>query len=200
MPSEREPRIAEPYSGGDGASGPERAPTTRRRGWRRALILIAAGLVLVLLAVGTTYLVGGFKDGGRFRAEPPACATLAPSLHLLGAAYTTQQTGNNGCSLLLPLDDPNYVPSPVIQVEYSVTTSRWGSAPDGASRVLRDSGRKLNFQALPGVGDEAYLWNENVMLRVSNLVIGIIVYPRRASTQDQVRAFAADLANRLRNG
>jgi len=177
----------------------EHASTKRRRPGRRALILIAAGLVLILLVGGTTYLVG-FKDGGRFRAEPPACATLAPSLHLLGTAYTTQQTGNNDCNLLLPSDGADYMAIPAIEVDYGVTTSRWGSAPDAASRVLRDSGRKLNFQALPGVGDEAYLWDENVALRVSNLVVGVIVYPRRASTPDQVRAFAVDLANRLQHG
>ena len=48
--------------------------------------------------------------------------------------------------------------------------------------------------------DEAYVRaDRDVVLRVSNLVVGIMVFPRQASTGDQVQAFAADLANRLRD-
>jgi len=50
---------------------------------------------------------------------------------------------------------------------------------------------------LSGVGDEAYQRSGDVYLRVSNLVVAVVVYPVAASTPEQVRAFAADLANRL---
>ena len=52
---------------------------------------------------------------------------------------------------------------------------------------------------LPGVGDEAYVWGGGVVLRVSNLVVAIAVFPVHEGTADQIRAFAADVANRLRN-
>ncbi|WP_213452633.1 hypothetical protein [Rhizomonospora bruguierae] len=79
-----------------------------------------------------------------------------------------------------------------------VATSRRGKVPKAASEELAPVGKAL--RPLPGVGDEAYLWDRNVLFRVSNLVVGIIVLPRARSTDDQVRTFAADLANRLRNG
>jgi hypothetical protein len=50
------------------------------------------------------------------------------------------------------------------------------------------------------VGDEAFVRNRDVFLRVSNLVVAIVVYPRAFSTEAQVRAFASDLAVRLRDG
>ena len=49
------------------------------------------------------------------------------------------------------------------------------------------------------MGDEAFVRNRGVYLRVSNLVVAIVVYPREFSTQAQVRAFASDLAVRLRD-
>lgn len=62
--------------------------TTAPRPRRRRLPLVAAILVPVLVAgaIAITYALGGFNDHGRFRAEPPACATLGPSVHLLGIA------------------------------------------------------------------------------------------------------------------
>lgn len=49
------------------------------------------------------------------------------------------------------------------------------------------------------MGDEAFVRNRGVYLRVSNLVVAIVVFPREFSTQAQVRAFASDLAVRLRD-
>lgn len=178
---------------------PQPTPSAPRRRWRNP-ILAAAILVPVLLAAAAviTYRAGGFNDDGQFRAEPPACATLAPSLHLLGTAYTLRQDESNNCDLLLPEGHPDYIPYPKISVGYHVATPRRGDAPEAASQVLRRLG--TDFRPLPGVGDEAYVRGDrDVVLRVSNLVVGIMVFPRQASTGDQVRAFAADLANRLRD-
>jgi len=72
-------------------------PTAPRPG-RRRLPLVAAILVPVLVAgaIAITYTLGGFNDHGRFRAEPPACATLGPSVHLLGISYTLQHRNASG--------------------------------------------------------------------------------------------------------
>src|SRR5690242_1532160 len=67
-----------------------------------------------------------------------------------------------------------------------------------ASQLLRRLGP--DFPPLSGVGDEAFVRNRDVFLRVSNLVVAIVVYPRAFSTEAQVRAFASDLAVRLRDG
>ena len=84
-----------------------------RRTRRRLPVLVAAILAASLLAaVGITYLAGGFTDKGQFRAEPPACDTITPSLHLIGFPYTTRQTETNGCDLLLPLAIPITAPHP----------------------------------------------------------------------------------------
>ena len=73
-----------------------------------------------------TYRAGAFDDDGQFRAEPPACGTLAPSLHLLGIAYTLRQDESNNCDLLVPPDHPDYIPYPKISVGYYVATPQRG--------------------------------------------------------------------------
>jgi hypothetical protein len=174
------------------------APAARRR-WRLPVLVAAIVAAAMLATLGITYLAGGFTDEGRFRAEPPACATIAPSLHLLGFAYTTRQTESNGCDLLLPRDNPRYSPAADISINYAVSTPSRGDAPAAASRELRRLAVAKSLPSLPGVGDEAYLWDQGVVLRVSNLVVAILVFPVHESTDEQIRAFAADLANRLRN-
>ncbi|PWU56858.1 hypothetical protein DLJ47_04510 [Micromonospora sp. S4605] len=181
---------------GDRSGQDQPAPSARRP--RRRALLVAAVLVPVLLAAAViTYLAGGFHDDGRFRAEPAACATLAPSVRLLGPAYVLQQDDRNNCDLLLPPDHPSYVPVPTITVSYYVATPRREDAPEAAAELLRRL--TPGTRRLPGVGDEAYLRDRSVFLRVSNLVVGIVVFPRVVSTEEQVLAFAADLADRLRN-
>ncbi|MDO3701332.1 hypothetical protein Q3W71_06505 [Micromonospora sp. C28SCA-DRY-2] len=178
--------------------GQDRPPPSARRPRRRAL-LVAAVLVPVLLAAAVvTYLAGGFHDEGRFRAEPPACATVAPSVRLLGPAYALEQDDTNNCDLLLPPEHPSYVPAPTITVSYYVATPRRSDAPDAAAEQLRRLA--AGFVRLPDVGDEAYLRDRSIFLRVNNLVVGIVVFPRVVSTEEQVLAFATDLADRLGDG
>ncbi|MGW5671571.1 hypothetical protein [Micromonospora sp. NPDC003776] len=177
--------------------GPQPLAPAPGRPRRRVAILVAGILVPVLLvaAGAAVYLAAGWHDRGTFRAEPPACATLEPSLHLLATPYTVQQDGSNNCDLFLPRDHPGYISAPVMTVAYYVATPERGDAPEAASRVLRQPGAQL--RPLSGVGDEAYSRNRSVYLRVSNLVVGIEVFPRAVSLESQVHAFAADLASRL---
>jgi hypothetical protein len=162
-------------------------------------VLTASLVAILLAAVVIAYLAGGISDKGRFRAEPPACATIQPSLPLLGFAYTTQQTESNSCHLLLPPGHPRHSSNPDIIVSYFVATPSWGDAPKAASRELTRTGAGA-LPPLPGLGDEAYLWNRGVVMRVSNLVVGVVVFPLHESTEDRIRAFAADVARRLRDG
>ncbi|MEU1687468.1 hypothetical protein [Micromonospora sp. NPDC005707] len=178
------------YAAGSAPSAP------RRRPWRRPFLMAAIVLaVLAAAAAVLTYVRGGFNDDGRFRAEPPPCAALEPSVHLLGTTYTLQQAGSNNCQLMLPQNHPDYVAAPKIEVYYKIITSPGKDAPDAASQELRRVMREP--RPLPGVGDEAYRWSGGLALRVSNLVVGIVVHPRQASTEEQLQAFAADLADRL---
>jgi hypothetical protein len=118
-------------------------------------------------------------------------------LHLLGGAYTTRQDENNNCELL-PADSYVRSDSPVIVIGYAASTPGRGDAPQAAQEELR---RIELDRPLPGVGDEAYRWGDkNVVFRVSNLVVGVTVFPLAPTTEQQVEAFAADLANRLRDG
>lgn len=164
---------------------------------RRIAILVAAILVpaLLIAAGAAAYIVRGSHDDGTFRAEPPACATLEPSLHLLAVPYTLQQDESNNCDLFLLRGHPLYISAPVITVAYHVATPERGDAPEAASRVLRQPGSQ--FRALSGIGDEAYSRNRSVYLRVSNLVVAIEVFARAVSEESQVHDFAADLAGRL---
>ena len=50
---------------------------------------------------------------------------------------------------------------------------------------------------LGGIGDEAYRWNGGLVLRVSNLVVAITVFPTHESSDQQLQAFAGDLARQL---
>jgi hypothetical protein len=179
-------------------SAPRAASSARRRPRSRIPVLVAAVLVAALLAAGAfIYRAGGFNDRGQFRAEPPACATVAPGMRLLGMDYVTEQDESNNCHLLLPRDHPAYVAAPSITVSFYVATPRRSDAPGAAGTLLRKL--KADSPPLPGIGDEAYLRDRDVFLRVSNLVVAIVVFPRPISTEEQVRAFAADLANRVRN-
>ncbi|MGN9908884.1 hypothetical protein ACTMTJ_15180 [Phytohabitans sp. LJ34] len=181
----------------DGIPTVDGRPAPGRR--RRRVVLAAGGAVVVLAAaVFVGYLTGGLNDDGRFSAEPPACETIAPSVALLGVAYTTRQSESNSCDLLLPQDHPDYIAAPKITVSYGVAAPRRKDAPETASEMLRPMSREA--RPLPGVGDEAYLRGRDVFLRVSNLVVAIVVFPRQASTQEQVLAFATDIANRLGEG
>ena len=172
------------------------APAAPRRPRWRIPVIVAAALVLVVTIAGlVAYLAGVFDDDGRFAAEPAACAAVTPSLQLLGTAYTAQEDGNNNCALLLPRDHPSYSATPVIIVGYAAVVPDRGDAEDAARDELRRIGPG---QQLPGVGDEAYAWGEkNVVFRVSNLVVGVTVFPLALSTKEQVKAFAADMAGRL---
>lgn len=170
-------------------------PAPRRR--RRWTILAGGTAVIVLAAAAlVAYLTGGLNDDGRFSAEPPACETIAPSVALLDVAYTTRQSGSNNCDLLLPQDHPDYIAAPKITISYGVATPRRADAPEAASELLRPMSREA--RPLPGVGDEAYLRDRDVFLRVSNVIVAIVVFPRPASTQDQVLAFATDVAAHLK--
>lgn len=173
------------------------APSAARR-QRRVSILTAATLALVLLATAIAYLRGDLNDDGQFRVEPPACATIAPSVHLLGTDYTLRQDENNSCDLILPVGHSLYTPSTQITISYAVLTPHRDDAPDAASEKLEELG-VTELPPLAGIGDEAYDWNRNVILRVSNLVVGIVVFPMSPSREDQVLAFATDVANRLRD-
>ncbi|MFJ8577381.1 hypothetical protein [Micromonospora sp. NPDC093277] len=177
------------------------APSASRRPrWRNPFLVTAVVAVLLTAAAVLTYLRGGFKDEGQFRAEPPPCGALESSVHLLGTTYTLQQASSNSCHLLLPQGHPDYVSAPKIEVDYKViVTSGRQDAPDAASRELRRA--VSESQPLPGVGDEAYRVSEGraLAMRVSNLVVAIVAYPRQASTEEQIQAFAADLADRLRD-
>ncbi|WP_250037610.1 hypothetical protein [Paractinoplanes maris] len=165
------------------------------RSRRRAVIIVLAVLVVAIAAL-LVYTLGVFDDKGRFRSEPPACATLEPSLPALAATYVPKQDGKNNCGLWLPETDPAYVKAPKITVAYAVLTPGRGDAPAAASKKLQEFA-PLGFTALPGVGEEAYVWNTNLYFRVSNLLVGITVYPNPASSQSAVHAFAKDLAGRL---
>jgi len=173
-------------------------PGGERAGWpRQRLKVLAAAGVAVLLAAGIliVYLAAGRYDEGRFTAEPSACDALAASMPLLGVQYTLRRNELNNCELTLPPGHPDYVPTPKILVTFSVTDADGEGAPQVASGLIRQLG--AGSPALPGVGDEAYQRSGDVYLRVSNLMVAIVVYPVAGSTPEQVRAFAADLANRL---
>ncbi|MGQ5262721.1 hypothetical protein ACTWLT_18440 [Micromonospora sp. ZYX-F-536] len=169
-----------------------------RRPSRRIVIVVAAVLVPVLLVAAgvVTYFMGGLNDDGQFRAEPPACETVQPSLHLLATAYAVRLEGSNSCSVFLPKDHPAYIPTPVMTIDYYVATPQREDAPDAASGVLRKLGSEV--KPLSGVGDEAYSRNRSVYVRVSNLVVGVTVFPLAPSPESQIHDFAADLAERLR--
>jgi hypothetical protein len=122
---------------------------------------------------------------------------VAPSLHLLGQQYVAQRTGSNDCELWLPRDDPGYVPAPKITIAYGVSTPGRGDAPEAARRTLRSIAAVS--QRLPGIGHEAYRRGRDVFFRVSNLVVAIIVLPNPDSSPEQVRAFTADVAERLQS-
>ncbi len=176
------------------------SPTATR--WRpgRAVVVVAAAVMALLTAAVITYAAGGFDDEGRFSAEPPACATVEPSLHLLGVAYTTKQTTGNACHLLPPPGNPLFNPdAPHIMVVYEAIRTDDGDAPESASSRLADLGVG-DLTSLPGIGDEAYLWNRGVIMRIDNLIVGIVVYPVEQSTDEQRQAFAADVAARLNRG
>lgn len=173
-------------------------PSGARAGWpRQRLKTVATAGVAVLLAAGIliVYLAADRYDQGRFTAEPSACDALAPSAPLLGVEYTPRRNELNNCELTLPPSHPDYVPAPKILVSFSVTDADGQGAPQVASRLIRQLGQ--GSPALPEVGDEAYQRSGDVYLRVSNLMVAVVVYPVAASTPEQVRAFAADLANRL---
>jgi hypothetical protein len=174
--------------------GPALAAPRRPR-WRLPVIVAAALVLVVTIAALAAYLTGVFDDDGRFAAEPAACATVTPSLHLLGTAYTAQEDENNNCDLLLPREHPSYSATPVIIVGYAAVVPETGDAEDAARDELRRIGPG---QQLSGVGDEAYAWGEkNVVFRVSNLVVGVTVFPLAPSTKEQLKTFAADMADRL---
>jgi len=140
--------------------------------------LAAGAAVAVLAAAGlTAYLAGALNDDGRFRAEPPACATISQSITMLGIAYTARQSKSNDCDLLLPRDHPDYVDVPKITVSYRVATPRREDAPRAASEMPLPISREA--LALPGVGDEAYLRGRSVFMRVNNLVVAVVVFPWR---------------------
>jgi hypothetical protein len=173
-------------------------PGGARAGWPRPrLKILAAAGVAVLLAAGalTVYLAAGRYNQGRFTAEPSACGALAPSVPLLGVEYTLRRNELNNCELTLPRDHPDYVAAPKILVSFLVADADGEGAPQVASRVIQQLGE--GSPVLSGVGDEAYQRSGDVYLRVSNLVVAVVVYPVAASMPEQVRAFAADLANRL---
>lgn len=182
---------SDPPPGGDPPGG-------TRAGWprRRLRILVAAGAA-VLLAAGilVAYVVAGRFDRGRFTAEPSACEVVAASVPLLGVEYEQRRNELNNCELTLPPGHPDHTREPGILVTFTVTDRDGVGAPRVASRLIRELGG--DSPALSGVGDEAYQRLGHVYMRVSNLMVAIIVGPVEASTPEQVRAFAADVANRL---
>jgi hypothetical protein len=166
---------------------PPPAPTAP--GLRRVRIIFAIVLGVVVLggAALAAALGGVFDDQGKFSAEPPACATVEPSVSALGTPYQLQQDGKNNCDLRGATQ---------INVSYVVVTPSRGDAPAAASNKLKELG-PLGLKALPGVGDEAYRWEDRIYFRVSNLLVGVTVTPQAPESQPQVVAFVTDVAKRL---
>ncbi|GAA0558169.1 hypothetical protein GCM10010172_46510 [Paractinoplanes ferrugineus] len=170
------------------APGPEPmpvAPPPRRR----ALIGVLSGLgVVALLAVGgaIAYFSGAFDEKGRFAAVPPPCATLEPGLPGLGAGYTTRAGNGNTCEVLLPGTS-----TPMMTVGYYR-----GATPGKVGSRLRER-TEGQFRELSGLGDEGYTNGALTVFRVSNLMVGISIYPNTGTTDAQIRVFETDLASRL---
>ncbi|MCO8269655.1 hypothetical protein M1L60_03505 [Actinoplanes sp. TRM 88003] len=166
------------------------APVISRR--RRRVLIAVMTVVFVVAAVFTAYLAGVFDDEGDFRTEPEACTSLQSSMPRLGAPYVAKPDGKNNCDLWLPDSD-----GPKLTVAYAVISASRGDAPDAASTKLREFA-PLGFVELPNLADEAYIRVTSLYFRVSNLLVGITVYPEPASTQAAVQTFARDLAEQLR--
>ena len=166
------------------------APVISRR--RRRVLIAIMAVVFVVAAMFTAYLAGVFDDEGDFRTEPEACAALQSSLPRLGVPYEAKPDGKNNCDLWLPESD-----GPKITVAYAVISASRGNAPDAASTKLREFA-PLGFVELPNLADEAYVRDTSLYFRVSNLLVGITVYPEPSSTPAAVQTFARDLAAALR--
>lgn len=164
-------------------------PAPAAPGLRRVRVIFA--IVLGVIALGgialAAALAGAFDDKGRFTAEPAACATVEASLPTLGTPYQLQQDGKNNCELR---------GAEQITVSYVVVTPSRGDAPVAASNKLKELS-PLGIEPLPGVGDEAYRWEDRVYFRVSNLLVSVTVSPRADTSQAQVVAFVTDVATRL---
>jgi hypothetical protein len=174
---------------------PEPETPAPRRTQRRLLVVVAS-------IVGAAVLVAGgllvfLNDRDQFTAEPPACEFVGPSLHLLGAAYIARPDTPASCDLLAPKDHPLQAElgdTPVMKVVFRVADS--GETDEVLEQIESDG--TVEHRRLEGVGDLAYLRGNDIYLRVSNLVVGILVFPMAQTTQDQAIAFATDLAGRLR--
>jgi len=158
-------------------------------GRRRLRIILAVVLgVIVLGGVALAAALGGvFDDKGKFTSEPPACDSLEPSLPQLGAPYQPAQDDKNNCDL----SGTNK-----ITISYVVVRPPHGDAPAAASNKLKELS-PLGLKALPGVGDEAYRWQDRTYFRVSNLLVSVTVSPQPAGPDPRVQAFITDVAQRL---
>jgi len=152
---------------------------------RRAPIIALAVFVLLAAGAAIAYFAGVFDEKGRFSAKP-ACSVADPSLHLLGTGYATKAGDGGSCGVLLP------------GTQTAMMTISWyvGDTPGKVSNQLRERAAG-EFREVAGLGDEGYTNGSLTVFRVSNLMVGVAVYPNTGTTDAQIRVFESDLASQL---
>jgi len=178
-----------------GLVSPPGRPLAARRRWVTTLAIAVPGLLVAVGGLGYGTKVVHY---GRFGAAPAACDTIRPVIGRLGVAYDLRPTGlNRSCDLWLPPGAPGYTDAAKITVGFFPAEPRgWTSAPQVAGATLRDFDRGP-LEPVAGIGDEAYARDRDLLVRVSNLLLIILVFPDPVSGPDQVRAFAEAVAGEL---
>jgi hypothetical protein len=152
---------------------------------RRAPAIALAVLVLLAAGAAIAYFAGVFDEKGTFTAKP-ACSAIDPSLHLLGSGYTTKAGDGGSCGVL----------PPGTQTAMMTITFAVGDSPGQVSSDLRKRAAG-EFSEVSGLGDEGYSNGGLTVFRVSNLMVGVAVYPNAGINSAQIKVFASDLASQL---
>jgi hypothetical protein len=167
-------------------------PINGRRRWVTTLAIAVPGL---LVAVGGLGYGAKVVHYGRFGAVPAACDTIRPMVGRLGVAYELRAGKlDRSCDLWLPPGSNGSAEAPKITVGFYPAAPRgWTSAQQVAGAKMRD----FREEPVAGIGDEAYARDRDLLVRVSNLLLIILVFPNPVSRPDQVRAFAGAVVDGL---
>jgi hypothetical protein len=165
---------------------------------RRRMTVLAIAVPVLLVVVGGLGYATRLVHYGRFGAAPAACDAIRPMIGKLGATYELRTTRlNRSCDLWLPPGAPGYADAAKITVGfYPAEPEGWTSAQQVAGGMLRDFD-KDRVAPVAGIGDEAYARDRDLLVRVSNLLLIILVFPNPVSRPEQVRAFAGAVVDGL---